>query len=170
MEKHKTPYVTIAKLSKGERWLLGLLGVEITVSCTRSTIDSGRIFFNTKDTIFNEDLENIESFSVKFSHEGITQNNIDSDFITLGVHGDKMCYSGYYGDDKDESLKIKRDIVNEIKTYECSNVYSTSGIYFSMYSEARRDDTIPETFYRRITLLSFTTTDGVVHSIDNLNY
>ena len=53
-----------------------------------------------------------------------------------------------------------------------SNMYNDK-IYIQMLSSKRNADnadTLSETFYRKMTILSFTTTDGVVHSIDNLNY
>jgi hypothetical protein len=171
MAEHKTPYATIAKLSKGERWLLGLLGVEITVSCTR-TDKSGCTILSTDKSFSNgKGMEKVESFSVKFSHEGITQDNMAYDVIYLGMSGWRWCDSDYGAYSSSETSKIKKDVVDEIKIYKKSNPYWANGIYFKMKSQSNEDDdTIPETFYRKITLLSFTTTDGVVHSIDNLNY
>lgn len=170
MAEHKTPYATIAKLTRGERWLLGLLGVEITVTCTR-TKDSGSIILSTDKTFDRgKGMENIESLSVKFSHEGITQNNMAYDKIYLGLNGWRWCDSNYGDYSSSETSKIKTDVVDEVKVYKKSSPSYANGIYVNMYSESNVDVKIPETFYRKITLLSFTTTDGVVHSIDNLNY
>jgi hypothetical protein len=171
MAEHKTPYATIAKLSRGERWLLGLLGVEITVSCTR-TKDSGYIILST-DNSFNDGkgMDNVESFSVKFSHEGTTQDNMAWDRIRLGTGAYCWCDSDYGEYSSSRTSKIKTDVVDEVKIYKKSNYYTANGIYVKMYSQSNKDDDkISKIFYRRITLLSFTTTDGVVHSIDNLNY
>lgn len=176
MTEHKTPYSIIAKLTRGEKWLLGLLGVEITVSCTR-TKDSGNASLISHNAFFSgKGFEKIDSVRVKFSHEGITQNNITDDKIYLGVPIPMMCdsdYITYYGSEStNEALKVKTDVIDEIETYRKPPFAppSTLGIDFDMYSQEKDDDKIPKTFYRKITLLSFTTTDGVVHSIDNLNY
>ena len=171
MAEHRTPYATIAKLSRGERWLLGLLGVEITVSCTR-TKDSGFVILST-DNAFDsgKGMDNVESFSVKFSHEGTIQDNMAWDRIYLGMSGFRWCDSDYGEYSSSETSKIKPNVVDEVKVYKKSSPYRANGIYVKMQSQSNKDDdTIPKTFYRKITLLSFTTTDGVVHSIDNLNY
>ncbi len=174
MAENKTPYTTIAKLSVGEKWLLGLLGVEITVSCTR-TKDSGYIYLFSHNGFYGrKGLEKIESFKIKFSHEGITQDNVTNDKIHLGISSMCMCDSDYGDNGRSEALKVKMDVVDVIKTYQTPPFFAppyASGIDFYMYSQSNEDDDkIPKTFYRKITLLSFTTTDGVVHSIDNLNY
>jgi hypothetical protein len=172
MAEHKTPYATIAKLTRGERWLLGLLGVEITVSCTR-TKDSGYIILST-DNSFNDGkgMDNVESFSVKFSHEGTTQDNMAWDRIRLGTGAYCWCDSDYGEYSSSQTSKIKTDVVDKIETYRKPPFAPPmrGGIYFYMHSQKKDDNTIPKTFYRKATLLSFTTTDGVVHSIDNLNY
>lgn len=171
MAEHKTPYATIAKLTRGERWLLGLLGVEITVTCTR-TENSGYVTLYT-DNSFNDGkgMDNVESFSVKFSHEGTVQDNMAWDRIRLGTGAFRWCDSDYGEYSSSETSKIKPNVIDEVKVYKKSNYYTANGIYVKMQSQSNKDDdTIPKTFYRKITLLSFTTTDGVVHSIDNLNY
>jgi hypothetical protein len=175
MAENKTPYTKIAKLSSGEKWLLGLLGVEITVSCTRTKYD-GYISFVSHNCFYSgKGLEKIDSFSVKFSHEGTMQSNITDDDIYLGAFSPFMCDSNYgkYGAEGiSEASKIKTDVVDKIETYRKPPFAPPmrGGIYFYMHSQKKDDNTIPKTFYRKATLLSFTTTDGVVHSIDNLNY
>lgn len=171
MAEHKTPYATIAKLTRGERWLLGLLGVEITVTCTR-TEKSGNVLLYSDNTFSNgKGMDNIESVSVKFSHVGTIQDNMAWDRIYLGMNSFRWCDSNYGEYSSSETSKIKPDIVDEVKVYKKSSPYIANGIYVKMQSQSNKDDDkIPKTFYRKITLLSFTTTDGVVHSIDNLNY
>lgn len=168
MADHKTPYATIAKLTSGERWALALLGVEITVSCKRVN-NSGSILFYLDESMSESKMKKIESFSVKFSHVGTDENNIKFDGILCGLYGSYMCDSW---DNYNYSDRAK-EVVDKVEIYKQSiNTYNNK-IYIKM-SSSKRDadnaDTLSETFYRKMTILSFTTTDGVVHSIDNLNY
>ena len=169
MAEHRTPYATIAKLTSGERWALALLGVEITVSCKRVN-NSGKILLELDESMNDGNkMKKIESFSVKFSHVGTDSDNIQYDRVLCGLYGSYMCDSW----DNYNYSKREKDVVDKVEIYQqYSNMYNDK-IYIQMLSSKRNadnEDTLSETFYRKMTILSFTTTDGKVHSIDNLNY
>lgn len=167
MAEHRTPYATIAKLTSGERWALALLGVEITVSCKRNN-KSGNVCLELDCSMYNK-MNKIESFSVKFSHVGTNKDNIKNDKVLCGLCGDRMCdtWDNYNYD------KRKEEEIDKVELYKQTDSYYNDKIYINLYSATRNNDnadTLSETFYRKMTILSFTTTDGKVHSIDNLNY